>query len=279
MLGIALALASALTGGVSDYVAGMTSRRIGAMRFLFCTQLAGLVLAGGWVIVSAQRMPNAATLAVAAGAGLGLTVALGAFFQAMVVGTISIVAPISATGVILPVLAGIAGGERLGAAQAAGIVAVMAGIALAARPSQAESAAPTEAGLGLAALAAIGGGLFYWLLAPASDDGVEWAVLTARAVPTVILAVVLWNRRSSLLAVVEPRTASAILASALLAFFSIALYAFATLHDKLAVVAVLGSMFPVVVVLLAYGLNGERVRRLQQVGIASVLTGMALLSA
>lgn len=50
-----------------------------------------------------------------------------AFFQAMVVGKMSVVTPIAATGVILPVAAGIAGGERPSAAQVIGIVAAVAG--------------------------------------------------------------------------------------------------------------------------------------------------------
>ena len=78
------------------------------------------------------RVPPVAAVAAAAGAGLGMTVALAAFFQAMVVGTMSVVAPISATGVIVALSsAGIVRGERPGAAQAVGIVAAIVGIVLA----------------------------------------------------------------------------------------------------------------------------------------------------
>jgi hypothetical protein len=55
-----------------------------------------VVLAGGWVAISAEPVPPVATVAAAAGAGLSMTVGLAAFFQAMVVGTMSVVAPISA---------------------------------------------------------------------------------------------------------------------------------------------------------------------------------------
>jgi drug/metabolite transporter (DMT)-like permease len=267
-----------LSGGASDFLAGTTSRRIGTMQFMLCTQLIGVVLAGCWVAVSAVPVPGVGTLAAAAGAGLGLTVGLAAFFQAMVVGTISIVAPISATGVIVPIAAGVARGERPGAGQAVGIVAAIAGIALASRSSRDHPSAPAESGLGLAFLAALGGGLFFWLMAPASRHGVPWAMLIARLIPVFMLAAAVGIRRASLRPAFESQNAGTILASALLAFSGMALYAFATLHGQLAIVSVLASLYPVVTVVLAYRVLGERVRGVQLLGIAAVLAGVVLLS-
>jgi drug/metabolite transporter (DMT)-like permease len=278
VLGPSLALGSSLTGGASDFLGGTTSRRIGTMQFMFCTQLIGLVLAGSWVAINGEPAPGVATLAAAAGAGLGLMIGLAAFFQAMVVGTISIVAPISATGVVVPIVAGIAGGERPGAAQAVGIVAVIAGIVLAARPPRKHRSVPGESGLGLALLAALGAGLFFWLMAPASRHGVPWALLIARTIPALILAIAVGIRRASLRPALHAPAARAILASALLSFTSIAFYAFATLHAQLAIVSVLASLYPVVTVLLAYRVLGERVHRAQQLGITAVLAGVVLLS-
>jgi drug/metabolite transporter (DMT)-like permease len=58
-----------------------------------------------------------------------------------------------------------------------------------------------------------------------------------------------------------------------------ALYAFASSHGLLAIVAVLGSLFPVVTVVLAHLLLGERLTRAQQAGIAIALTGVAAIAA
>jgi len=278
MIGPVLALASSLGGGASDFLAGTTSRRIGTMQFMLGSQLVGVVLAGGWLAIGGAPVPGLATLAAAAGAGLGATVCLAAFFQAMVVGTISIVAPISATGVVVPIVAGLVGGERLGAAQAIGIVAAIAGIGLASRSPRDRSSVPVESGIGLALFAALGGGVFFWLMAPASRHGVAWAVLIARAVPVLMLAFALGSRRASLRPALAPPVARTILASALLSFAAIALYAFATLHGQLAIVSVLASLYPVVTVLLAYRVLGERVHRAQQIGIATVLAGVVLMS-
>ncbi len=122
MLGPALALGSSVGYGLGDFLGGTTSRRIGTLRFIFCAQIIGVVLAGGWVAFAADPIPPIGAVAAAAGAGLGITVGLSAFFQAMAVGKMSLVAPISATGVALPVAVGIIRGEHPSAAQVIGIV-------------------------------------------------------------------------------------------------------------------------------------------------------------
>ena len=278
MLGPALALGSSLTYGVSDFLGGTTSRRIGTLQFIFFTQLIGALLAVGWVLISSEPVPPAVAVVAATGAGLGLAVGVAAFFQAMVVGKMSVVAPISATGVVLPVAVGIARGERPSAAQAVGIVVAIAGVALAARPPGEREAARAESGFGLALVAAVGTGLFLWLMAPASRHGVLWAILISRVIPAVALIVVVGVRRTSLRPAFQPRMAATIVAAALLAFAGTALYALATLHSQLVIVSVLGSLYPAVTGLLAYHVLGERLGRSQQVGIAAVLSGVVLLS-
>ncbi len=66
-----------------------------------------MALAAGWIAIAAEPAPPVKALAAAAGAGLGMAVGLGAFFQAMVVGRMSIVAPISAGVGVLGVLIGV----------------------------------------------------------------------------------------------------------------------------------------------------------------------------
>ena len=264
--------------GIADFFGGTTSRRIGTLQFIFCTQIIGVALAAGWIAIAAEPAPPVKALAAAAGAGLGMAVGLGAFFQAMVVGRMSIVAPISATGVVVPIGVGLIAGERAGAAQAVGIVAAIAGVVLAARPPRERPAAGAESGLGLALLSALGVGLFLWLMAPASRHGVAWAVFITRVIPALALTVVVVIRRTSLREALVPRIARVIVGAALLAFAGTALYALATRHGQLLVVSVLGSLYPVVTVLLAYRVLGERVHGAQRVGVVAVLIGVVLLS-
>ena len=116
-------------------------------------------------------------------------------------------------------------------------------------------------------------------MAPASQHGVAWAVLMVRAVPSAALVTAVWISGASLRPALEPRTAGTVLVAALLAFAGVALYGAATLHGQLVIVSVLGSLYPIVIVLLAHRVLGERLDGAQQVGVAAVLCGVVFLSA
>lgn len=276
MLGPALALGSSASGGVSDFIGGTTSRRMGTIQFTLCTQLLSLVLAGGWVAISGEPAPAGRTLAAAVGAGFGVMISLSAFFQAMVVGTISIVAPISATGVALPIFVGVVHGERPGPAQVVGIFAAIGGILLSARSRWRMSS--IEPGVGFAGIAAVGSGLFFWLMAPASRHGIPWAMLVSRAIPVMILIMLLTIHHPSRTLTLTRRNLTGIFFAALLGSCGMALYGFATHHGQLAIMSVLASLYPAINVILAHVVLKERIRLVQRLGVCAVLAGVVLLS-
>lgn len=249
------------------------------MQWMLCTQVLSLALACGWLTLSRGPLPSATAMLAAAGAGLSLTFGLAAFFQAMVIGTISVVAPISATGVVIPIVVGLAGGERPNAVQVIGILAAITGIVLVSRQPRRRSSAQAHGGIALAMLSALGSGLFFWLMAPASHNGVPWAVVIARSVTVVALAVILAVRRESIRPALNLRTARIAPVAALLSLGGIALYAESTLYGGLAIVSVLGSLYPVATVMLAYLVLGERVYGIQRAGVAAVFAGVVMMSA
>jgi drug/metabolite transporter (DMT)-like permease len=57
-----------------------------------------------------------------------------------------------------------------------------------------------------------------------------------------------------------------------------ATYAIASRSSLVSVASVLASLYPVVTVLLAYRVHGERLRRIQVAGVAAALAGVALLA-
>ena len=57
-----------------------------------------------------------------------------------------------------------------------------------------------------------------------------------------------------------------------------ALLAFAAGHALLSLVSVLGSLYPVVTVLLAHVVLGERLTRTQKTGVAVALAGVAAIA-
>jgi drug/metabolite transporter (DMT)-like permease len=214
--------------------------------------------------------------------GLAGALALTAFYRALAIGTMSIVAPISATGAAVPVLVGVAGGERPGALQVVGIAAAVVGVVLASREQGTDRGpegprAPVGTSVGLALVAALGIGAFLTGIDAASDASVPWALLTARMVSVAATGLAVLATRAPV------PTASSRLAplavTGLLDSGANLLYALGTTEGLLSVVAVLGSLYPVTTVLLARGVLGERVHRVQEAGIVAALAGVALIAA
>jgi drug/metabolite transporter (DMT)-like permease len=92
-----------------------------------------------------------------------------------------------------------------------------------------------------------------------------------------VLAAVVWRLRGSL----RPAP-GALRLLALAGGLDVAangLYAVATRHGLLSIVAVASSLYPVATVALARVVLGERVRRVQEAGVVAALTGVALMAA
>lgn len=279
MLALALGLGSSLCWGVSDFFGGLQARRLPLLPVMLVTQAAGAVLLPVLVVASGDGFPGFERLWPAVAAGAGGTIALACFYRAMAIGTMSIVAPISSTGAAIPVVVGIAGGEQPAGLQLTGMLAAMVGVGLASREAHedAQRAADARRSVALALVAAVGFGSYFVGLGAAASASVPWALMVSRTVSTVLLAAAVWTARPALGA-----TSSSLVALALIGLLDVSangLYALATRSGLLSVVGVLASLYPVITVLLARALLGERVRRVQEVGIVTAVVGVALIGA
>jgi drug/metabolite transporter (DMT)-like permease len=204
--------------------------------------------------------------------------ALGCFYRALAIGTMSVVAPISSAGVALPVVVGIATGNRPSAVTALGLVAIVVGVVLASREEHddAEATAAGRTALGLALLAAVGFGGFFVLIDAPADVSVPWTLVVSRgaAVPFVAL-VVLATRPAFPVA----RLGLGIAAVGCIDLLATVLLSTAQTKGDLSVVSVLGGMYPVATVLLAAVVLHERVRTPQLVGIVCALGGVGAVAA
>ena len=119
-----------------------------------------------------------------------MVLALGAFYRAMALGSVSVVATIGALGVLVPVAAGLIQGDRPAAIQAAGAAVGITGVVLVAREPDPEWRAAGRTSVGLAALAALGFGTFFLGLDAASGPKPAWTIVAARAggVATLLIA-------------------------------------------------------------------------------------------
>jgi drug/metabolite transporter (DMT)-like permease len=277
---IALSLAASLTWGVSDFVAGLKSRRLAVVVVLLWVQCTGL-LAGLIVIVAtAEPLPDGRTLLFSLLAGICGVAGIGAFYAGLSIGKMSIVAPISAAGVTLPVIVGIASGDALGAVVGCGLAVTFAGILLASREAHHDD--HPERGLAraatlLALVAALGFGGYFALGDVAADGSVLW-LLTAGRVPLLpVIFYVVWRQGHEMLP--APIERPQLMAIGLVDLTATALYGLANTHGALAIVAVVGSLYPVVTIVLARAILDERMSRAQGVGVAAALAGIAMVSA
>src|ERR671914_114436 len=193
MLAAVLALASSLCWGLSDFLGGFQSRRHHVLAVMLLSQGLALAILVVAVLAGAPTEHDTAATLWAAGTGLLGLLGLLAFYRALAIGTMSVVAPISATGVAIPVLVGLLSGERPGALQVAGIVLACAGVVLAGREAPSEDAEARRAGrtaIGLALLAAIGFGSFFAGIDRAEQTGeIAWILLAARVADVALLLV------------------------------------------------------------------------------------------
>jgi drug/metabolite transporter (DMT)-like permease len=280
VVAVALGIGTALCWGLADFLGGLRTRRLTLAVVLLVSQLTGLAAIAAVVTIGGLEAPSVADLAPALIAGVCQLAGIAALYRALAIGTMSVISPISASGAAaLPVIVGIATGERPGEIQFVGMAAAFVGVTLASRtPDTAGNGGPSRQGLALAAVAALGfGGFYVGMDAAVQDADPFWALLAARASAGVVLTVVLLSLRPRLGA--EPAALPSLALIGLLDVSANACFTLGTETGLVSVVAVLASLYPVGTVLLARGLLGERLVAVQAAGVAFALAGVAMIAA
>ncbi|HEX8744898.1 MAG TPA: DMT family transporter [Thermoleophilaceae bacterium] len=317
MAAIALGFASAVVWGAADFLGGVKSRQLQLLTVLLVSQAAGLVAVLAWAAARGEGPPAEVVPWALANAVSG-TVGLAAFYRALAVGAMGVVAPISASAAVIPVVVGVAGGERPGAVQLAGIVVAIAGVAVAsyeppdaplAEPGAATatanrggsdpgrrplperdsggSAGPRGPRTPSGPRRSSGAGL---ALVAAAGFGVFFVGLDEGSNHDLVWTLVLGRTLSTAILAVAAlamrpslrmtgRDSSAVVAVGLLDMGANALFAAGSTLGLVSVVAVLGSLYPVTTLVLARFVLGERLHRIQRGGALVALVGVALISA
>ncbi|HEX6936542.1 MAG TPA: DMT family transporter [Actinomycetes bacterium] len=274
-----LALLSSLLWGGADFLGGTVSRRRPAALVVGSSQLVGLIAIGVVAVAAGALGDDRGYLPWAVVSGLAGLVGLVCFYAALASGTMGVVSPIAALGVVVPVLVGLARGERPATLQMVGIAMAVLGVVLASGPELSGRAGARP--LVLALVAALGFGLALLFIAEGSRSSTLMTLVTMRLTSVTVMAVVLavavrrvdrsgmrLDRRDvALVALVGLGDVAANLA-----------FGLASTRGLVSVVAVLGSLYPVVTVLLARVLHGERLAPAQTLGVAGALGGVALIA-
>jgi drug/metabolite transporter (DMT)-like permease len=271
---IALALGASLTWGFADFFGPLKGRTLGALRVLVYVQLGGLVVIALIVAIRGKGPADLAAL-FAIPAAISGTLGLYAYYRGMAVGAMSIVAPIAGISAAVPLIFGIATGDRPSLWQWLGIAGALGGVFLASR--EPGSGGRVAAGVGLALLAAIGFGGYFPPMHEAGNADFWWASLFFRMTSASVILAAVAIRRPSL--AVEPIQVPLLALIGIGDMLGNLLFAAASTSGLVSITSVLASLYPIVTVVLARLVLKERVARSQEAGIALTLAGVALISA
>ncbi len=258
-----LGLSSALVWGAADFGGGLMSRRTAVFGVVLVSQLAGLAIALALAVVRAESFPGPADVGWSFVAGILGGIGIVALYRGLAVGRMGIVAPI--IGVLAAVIPVVAGFVLEGIPPTIVLVGIGLAVAAVLLVSRVADEGGGRAGLREALVAGVAIGLFGVALSQISDGfvfGPMSLIRTTQALLVVVLILVTrsaWrppNRMLPTLAVIGVLDMGGNVA-----------YLLAVQIGLLAVASVLSALYPVVTVLLAAVVLGERITREHAVGI------------
>lgn len=283
-IGIGLALAASTAWGSADFLGGRVAQNLTPLRVALWSKVVGGVLIALLCAVLGIA-PVAAQVPWAVAAGVSGSVALVCLYRALALGPMSLVAPLAACSAIVPVAVAVVRGELPGAVTTTGLVCAFTGAVVVARSQGAGEATASlrRDTLLLALVTAVTIGIALTCLQEAarySPDSGASALgigLAQTATTVALLALLGAGMRAG-----GPPGGTTGVAVAVLGVLDVganALFASASTLANAAVVAVLGSLFPVVTLLLARVVLGERLTRIQAAGVGVALAGVLLIGA
>ena len=273
-----LALFSSLLWGASDFYGGKLSRKHPALAVTAVSQAIGLVIGVTIVLVSTSWIKPDLSWegyflpGVMAGS-LGF-IGLVAFYSGLATGRMGVVAPISAMSVLIPITIAFINGEQPTSLQILGMSIALLGAVCASGPE-------IKGGLAvrpiiLAVIAACGFGGAVTFIAKGSATSALMTMTTMRFT-TFIVALFLFARFRSVGGLSRKDLPILILIGGA-DFAGNLLLGVATTKGLVSVAVVLGALYPIITALLAYKFLNEILHKIQYLGIAFAITGVAFIS-
>ncbi|NJD29101.1 MAG: hypothetical protein FIA92_12505 [Chloroflexi bacterium] len=284
MVAIVGGLGAALSWAIATLASSRSSRMIGAASVLGWVMAVGLVVAIGPALLVRPNQFGPPELIGLIVLGLAHNTGLLLAYRALSIGQVAIVAPIVATEGAVAALLSVALGEELAITTAAllGVIAVGVVLAAAERPRRGQTTASLDTApvrraalLAIAAACAFSVGLVLSGRMGAAGMPPAWVIVASRSVGVAIIVVPLLALRQFR---ISRPAAPLVVLSGILEAAGTALYVVAGSHG-VAVAAVLSSQFAAIAAIGGFLLFGERLQRLQFVGVATIAVGITLLAA
>ena len=275
-----MALVSGIGYGVSDFVGGLASRRVAALRVVLVSYPVALVLL---TTISFVVGGHVTTPAIVWGGLCGLSQAFGVwwFYAALGAGPMSLVSPLTAILVAgVPIVAGVLLGERPTLLAYTGIGLALIAVVLVSREDRGEDSTTQRFTAKVAWLtlgAGLAFGLNFVLIDQAPHDAGLWPLAFARLSATLmVVAIAAVSRNLAVPSGVPLRLAVA--AGVLDTVANVAML-LALQASLLSLTSVLISLYPAGTVLLALVVLKERVTRWQAAGMVLAIGAVGLIAA
>ncbi|HET9679049.1 MAG TPA: EamA family transporter [Gammaproteobacteria bacterium] len=276
-MAIILALLAAFAYGASDFAGGLGSRKSNAGLATAIVQFFGLIMALAAIWLLPSNNPSAAVLGWGAVSGIGSAIGALALYRGMVVGRMSVVAPLSAvTTAVIPVVLGLFLGESLAISAQIGIALAIPAIALVALHPEPGTQSNKRAGILEGIVSGVGFALLFIALDQAGTQYGAWPLVPGQTVAILLVLPFAWQARR------QPRPASTtmwlLVAGGVCGGGANLLFLAATGYGQLAIVTVLTALYPAITILLARVFLHERLQWLQIVGLFLAAGAVVLLS-
>ncbi|MEY2813954.1 MAG: hypothetical protein RL579_859 [Actinomycetota bacterium] len=270
-----LALLSAALWGSSDFEGGRISKRYPAISVLGATQLISLVFGFALTIAVGETQVTAKIFFAGAAAGLLGYIGLICLYAGLSTGRMGVVSPISSLSVLIPMSVALIGGETMSTLTAIGCALAIVGGFLTSGPefSQGVSLKP----LLLAGGAALGFGSALTFMAIGAAEAPILTMVCMR-IATAFVTIAIAIRKKGFGGLGRKNLPSLIFVG-IADFAANAALGLAVNIGPVAISMVLGALYPVFTVLLAFFILHERLHKAQYIGGIAAVIGVALISA
>ena len=274
-----LALLSSGLWGSADYHAGKLSKKFPSIAVLATSQAIGFItgvilvlITGAW---SAQAFGSDGYFFAGICAGLCGYAGLMSLYAALSTGRMGVVSPISSLGSLIPLAyAIIIKGDQLSTILSIGVAAALIGGFLASGPEVSQGLPLKPVLLSLSAALFFGFALVFMAIGSQSSALMTMAMMRTT---TLIIGIGIFMKVRNMGGLGKPELP-------ILIFIGVADFAanlllgVATTKGLVSLAMVLGSLYPIATALLAYKFLHERLHKVQYVGIAFAVVGVALIS-
>ena len=274
-----LAILSSILWGTSDFEGGRLSKKHAPLAVLGFSQVLGLIfgivlmlVSGAW---TAQALGSGGYLVPGIIAGIFGYFGLFCLYAGLSTGRMGVVSPISSMGAIVPLTYALINGDKLSTITSIGVVLALVGVFCASGPelSQGLPLKPLLLAIG----AALGFGTALTSMSIGSQSSALMTMVSMRGATFFVTIAIALKLRT--LGGFTKKEYPSLIFIGIADFLANVLLGVACTKGLVSIAMVLGSLFPIATALLAFKFLRERLQKVQYVGIALAVAGVALISA